>query len=61
VTRNKNNFSALSLKRRLGVAYSTAWRIKHKLPQAMRQREQRRQGRVDGARCLPASKKLGPH
>jgi len=39
VTQNKNNISALSLKRHLGVAYSTAWRVKHKLLEAMRQRE----------------------
>ncbi len=42
VTQNKNNLSALSLKRYLGVAYSTAWRVKHKLLEAMRQREARR-------------------
>jgi len=42
VTQNKNNLSALSLKRHLGVAYSTAWRVKHKLLEAMRQRESRR-------------------
>jgi transposase-like protein len=39
VTQNKNNISALSLKRHLGVSYSTAWRVKHKLLEAMRQRE----------------------
>jgi transposase-like protein len=42
VTQNKNNISALSLKRHLGVAYATAWRVKHKLLEAMRQRETRR-------------------
>lgn len=42
VTQNKNNISALSLKRHLGVSYSTAWRVKHKLLEAMRQREARR-------------------
>ena len=42
VTQNKNNLSALSLKRHLGVAYSSAWRVKHKLLEAMRQRESRR-------------------
>ena len=42
VTQNKNNISALSLERHLGVAYSTAWRVKHKLLEAMRQRETRR-------------------
>ena len=39
VTQNKNNISALSLKRHLGVAYATAWRVKHKLLEAMHQRE----------------------
>lgn len=42
VTQNKNNLSALSLKRHLGVSYTTAWRVKHKLLEAMRQRESRR-------------------
>jgi len=42
VTQNKNNISALSLKRHLGVSYSTAWRVKHKLLEAMRQRESSR-------------------
>lgn len=42
VTQNKNNISALSLKRHLGVAYSSAWRLKHKLLEAMCQRESRR-------------------
>lgn len=39
VTQNKNNISALSLKRYLGVCYRTAWRVKHKLLQAMAERE----------------------
>ena len=39
VTQNKNNLSALSLKRHLGVCYRTAWRIKHKLLEAMAERE----------------------
>ena len=42
VTQNKNNISALSLKRHLGVSYTTAWRAKHKLLEAMRRRESRR-------------------
>jgi transposase-like protein len=42
VTQNKNGISALSLKRHLGVSYSTAWRVKHKLLEAMRRRETRR-------------------
>jgi transposase-like protein len=42
VTQNKSNISALSLKRHLGVCYRTAWRIKHKLLEAMAERESRR-------------------
>jgi len=42
VTQNKNNISALSLKRHLGVSYRTAWRIKHKLLETMAERESRR-------------------
>lgn len=43
VTQNKNCVSALSLKRHLGVSYRSAWRIKHKLLQAMAEREDTRQ------------------
>jgi transposase-like protein len=39
VTQNKNNLSALSLKRHLGVCYRSAWRVKHKLMEAMAERE----------------------
>ncbi|CRI66049.1 ISXO2-like transposase domain-containing protein [Thiocapsa roseopersicina] len=39
VPQNKNNLSALSLKRHLGVCYRTAWRLKHKLLEAMAERE----------------------
>jgi transposase-like protein len=39
VTQNKNSISVVSLKRHLGVAYTTAWRVKHKPLEAMRQRE----------------------
>lgn len=42
VTQNKNNTSALALKRYLGVAYCTAWRVKHKLLEAMARRESAR-------------------
>ncbi|MEA3276808.1 MAG: IS1595 family transposase, partial [Pseudomonadota bacterium] len=42
VTQNKSNISALSLKRHLGVCYRTAWRIKHKLLEAMAESESRR-------------------
>lgn len=46
VTQNKNCISALSLKRHLGVSYRTAWRVKHKLLEAMAEREEPR--RLDG-------------
>ena len=35
VNQSKNNLSALSLKRQLGLCYRTAWRMKHKLMEAM--------------------------
>jgi len=49
LTQAKNNVSALELMRHLGVSYRTAWLVKHKLMEAMRQREQGRQlsGRVE--------------
>ncbi len=39
MSQSKNNISALELKRQLGVGYSTAWRVKHKLMQVMAERE----------------------
>lgn len=39
LTQTKNNISALELMRHLGVGYSAAWRMKHKLMQAMADRE----------------------
>jgi len=42
MTQNKNNLSALSLKRHIGVSYRTAWRIKHKLLETMAERESHR-------------------
>ena len=39
LTQSKTNLSALELSRHLGVCYSSAWRMKHKLMQAMTQRE----------------------
>ena len=49
LTQSKNNVSALELKRHLGVCYKTAWLMKHKLMEVMRQREDSRQleGRVE--------------
>jgi len=42
LTQSKNNVSALELTRLLGVCYRTAWRLKHKLIQAMTERESSR-------------------
>ncbi|MGH8115875.1 MAG: IS1595 family transposase, partial [Rhodanobacteraceae bacterium] len=39
LTATKTNLGALELSRYLGVAYSTAWRIKHKIMRAMAERE----------------------
>jgi len=39
LTQNKNNVSTLELKRHIGVGYSAAWRLKHKLMQVMYERE----------------------
>ena len=49
LTQAKNNVAGLELMRHLGVCYQTAWLIKHKLLEVMRQREKGRQltGRID--------------
>src|SRR5450432_590649 len=49
LTQSKNNVSALELKRHLGVCYKSAWLMKHKLMEVMRQREDGREldGRVE--------------
>lgn len=49
LTQAKNNVSALELKRHIGVSYPTAWLVKHKLMQVMREREAVRvlEGRVE--------------
>jgi ribosomal protein L37AE/L43A len=49
LTQSKNNVSALELKRHLGVCYKSAWLMKHKLMEVMRQREEGRvlHGRVE--------------
>lgn len=43
LTSTKTNMSALELMRHLGVRYRAAWRIKHKVMQAMMAREEARQ------------------
>lgn len=49
ITQAKNNVSALELMRHVGVTYPTAWLMKHKIMEVMRQRESTRQlsGRVE--------------
>ena len=49
MTQNKNNISILELKRHMGVGYSAAWRVKHKLMQVMYEREEttKLSGRVE--------------
>lgn len=49
LTQSKNNVSALSLGRHLGVCYRTAWDMKHKLMETMADAEEARvlQGRVE--------------
>jgi len=39
LTQQKNGISALELKRHLGVSYPTAWSLKHKLMQVMKERD----------------------
>ena len=39
LTQQKNGIAALELKRHLGVSYPTAWRLKHKLLQVMKERD----------------------
>ena len=55
MTQSKNNVAALELKRTLGVAYSTAWLLKHKLMRVMTVREQDRvlSGRVEADDAYP--------
>lgn len=43
LTTTKTNLAALELMRQLDVCYRTAWRLKHKIMQAMQTREQARQ------------------
>jgi transposase-like protein len=39
LTQSKSGLSAMALARHLGVSYKTAWLVKHKLMQAMRERD----------------------
>ena len=42
ITQDKNSISALEIKRKLGVSYNAAWRIKHKLMQVMKEHDNNR-------------------
>lgn len=42
LTQSKNGISALEMSRQLGICYNSAWLMKHKLMQAMLEREQSR-------------------
>ena len=42
ITQDKNSISALELKRKLGISYNAAWRIKHKLMQVMKEHDDNR-------------------
>lgn len=42
LTQSKNGMSALALKRNIGVSYNTAWSMKHKIMQVMKEREDRK-------------------
>lgn len=39
ITQSKTGLSALALRRHLGVSYKTAWLVKHKIMQTMRERD----------------------
>ena len=39
ITQEKNGVSALELSRALGISYNATWRLKHKLMQAMKERD----------------------
>jgi transposase-like protein len=53
ITQSKTNIAALALRRQLGISWKAAWLLKHKIMEAMRQREAHRplcaEVRVDGA------------
>ena len=42
MTQTKNGISALELSRQLSVSYNTAWKVKHKLMQVMKERDDAR-------------------
>jgi transposase-like protein len=42
ITQSKTGISALSLKRQIGVSYNTAWKIKQKIMQVMKEQDDKR-------------------
>lgn len=58
----KNNVSALELMRHLGVSYESAWMLKHKLMEAMRERERPRtlRGTVQVDEAFLGGQRSGP-
>ena len=42
LTQSKNGLSALAMSRQLGISYNATWRLKHKLMQAMKERDDTR-------------------
>jgi hypothetical protein len=42
LTQAKTGLSALALKRQIGVSYNTAWSLKHKIMQAMKEPDDRK-------------------
>lgn len=61
MTQSKNNVAALELMRWLGVCYRTAWRMKHKLMNAMQEREHdlRLEGRIEVDDAYLGGEKMG--
>ena len=43
ITQSKTGLSALSLKRQIGVSYNSAWKMKQKIMQVMKERDDKRQ------------------
>ncbi len=41
ITQAKTGISSLALKREVGVSYNTAWRMKQKIMQVMKERDDR--------------------
>ena len=42
ITQGKKGISAMDLMRKIGVSYNAAWRMKHKIMQAMMEREDKK-------------------